>query len=264
MLHHTDQGQGSPALLLHSGGLSSRQWRVLASQLQANHRVLNPDLIGYGGSGPLAPGAGFHFRDDLDALEELLAPIAEPVHLVGHSYGGLLALQLALRAPQRVRSLALYEPVAFGILHGSSDQTEARLIAEESRAMEALADDRDGQGGGEAWMERFVDWWQGAGVWRSLPEGSRAAFLSAGRKTFLEVQSLLADRTPPAAYAALAAPALILAGGRSPEVERMVCRKLAAALPRGRLELLAGAGHMGPLTHLAEVNSKIAAFIDAS
>jgi len=255
-----DDGGGSPALLLHSGGLSSRQWRALSMQVRAKHRVLVPDLLGYGSSTPLPRGADFHFAEDVEILRALVARVGAPVHLVGHSYGGFLALQLALRDPQAVRSLSLFEPVAFGILHGEPGAA-AQPDAAELAAMEAMSEDAGGQGGGEAWMEGFVDWWQGAGTWRSLPEPSRAAFLVAGRKTFLEVRSLLADRTPAAAYRIIEAPALLIAGERSPPVEQRVCARLAEALPHARLERIAKAGHMGPLTHLAQVNGLIAAHL---
>jgi pimeloyl-ACP methyl ester carboxylesterase len=85
----------------------SRQWRKLGQRLAPTHDVLAPDLIGYGGD-PWPPGKPFHFGQDVERLAGLLD---RPADVVGHSYGGLLALQLALAQPERVRSLALYEPV---------------------------------------------------------------------------------------------------------------------------------------------------------
>jgi len=259
-----DEGAGAPVLLIHSGGLSSRQWRGLSSQLRANHRVLSPDLLGYGGSTALAPGADFHFREDLEMVSALLASLGEPAHLVGHSYGGLLALLAAAHTPSQARSLSLFEPVAFGILRNAAPgSADAKLQAGEAASMRALASDENGAGGSEPWLESFVDWWQGAGVWRSLPEPSRTAFLAVGRKTYLEVRSLLADETPASAYRDIPAPALILRGERSPQVEQRVCARLAEALPHARLETISNAGHMGPLTHMGAVNRLIAAHIDA-
>ncbi len=99
-----------PVLLVHSGGFTSRQWRKLAERLAPTHRVLAPDLIGYGASGPWPVGEPFHFRQDVEALAALLAREGAPAHVVGHSYGGFLALQLALAHPASVGSLALDEP----------------------------------------------------------------------------------------------------------------------------------------------------------
>src|SRR5688500_4532898 len=110
----------APVLLVHSGGFTSRQWRKLAALLAPDRRVLAPDLIGYAADTRWPVGEPFHFRQDLEALAAVLAD-EPPAHVVGHSYGGFLALQLALIHPDRVRSLAVYEPVAFGILDEAVD-----------------------------------------------------------------------------------------------------------------------------------------------
>jgi len=261
-IQFSDEGAGPPVVMLHSGGLSSRQWRSLGMALRAAHRVIAPDFLGYGGSSALAADATFEYGEDVEMISALLDTLAAPAHLVGHSYGGLVALQAARRAPEKVRSLALYEPVAFGVLHHQPGGGDSQRDLEEAASAQQLASDDQGRGGGDAWLEGFVDWWQGSGTWRSLPEPSRAAFLAVGRKTFLEVRSLLADRTPASAYDALSMPALLLCGEKSPRIERRVCALLAEALPRARLETLPGAGHMGPLAQMSVVNGLIARHID--
>ena len=254
-LRALDVGAGDPVVLLHSSGMSSRQWRRLADRLAPTHRVIAPDLLGSGNNPPWPDGAPFHFDDDLAALEHLLAGIGGRVHLVGHSYGALLALKLAQRDPARVRSLAAYDPVAWGVLHASGDPEG---LADAARAV-GLRDDEGG--GGEAWFERFVDYWSGAGAWRALAEPARQSFLRVGRKVFYEVRSLIDDRTPASAYAAITAPALFVTGELTPAAERRVVALLAAALPAGSFAEVAGAGHMGPLTHGDAVNALLAAHI---
>ncbi|HMJ55688.1 MAG TPA: alpha/beta hydrolase [Polyangiaceae bacterium] len=253
-----ERGEGEPVVLLHSGGFSARQWRKLVDVLSVTHRVSTPDLLGYGASSPWPVGAAFHPRQDLAALEALLDGLAAPAHVVGHSYGGLLALKLALSRPRAVHSLALFEPVAFGVLDEPADAEARAAIGL------VLGDYRpDAQGGDDVWLGKFVDWWNGPGTWNALGEEVRASFRAVGWKVFQEVLSIGADRTSRSTFATITVPTLLLGGERTPSTEKRVIEKLAAALPNATLKVFAEMGHMGPITHAAIVNGAIAAHIRA-
>lgn len=243
----------TPVLLVHSGGLTSRQWRRLADLLSPRHRVLAPDLLGYGAA-RWPTGKPFHFREDVAFLAALLD---EPAHVVGHSYGGLLALQLALAHPHLVRRIAVYEPVTFGLLDEPADAPTRETISQ-------LGDYHpDPAGVDESWLERFVDWWQGAGAWRKLGAPTRQAFRDVGWKLSQEVASLSADRTDTSRYASITAPTLLLGGERTNPAELHVIRKLARTLPHATLQLFPDLGHMAPITHATTVNAAIASFLAA-
>ncbi len=253
-----------PVLLIHSGGLTSRQWRKLADTLAAEHEVLAPDLLGYGTSGAWPEGQPFHFHQDIAHLEaslDSLAAAGGPVHLVGHSYGGLLALQLALRHASQVGAIAVYEPVAIGVLDAPEDAPARAQLDVARRAYDLGA--TAATGADDAWLAGFVDWWQGPGAWASLAPGTQGAFRAVGWKMSQEVASLLDDATDSAGYGAIAAPTLLLGGAESPMAERRVLAKLAASLPRATLEIFEGMGHMGPVTHGKVVNAAIVAHLAA-
>lgn len=223
-------------MLIHSGGFTSRQWKKLAAQL-APRRVLAPDLIGY--AEPWPDGVPFHFERDVERLAGMLDD--DPVDLVGHSYGGFLALQLALCRP--VRSIAVYEPVAFGVFD------------EESFAIEAF--DRADP---DRWLRGFVEWWNGPGAWEALGADTKQAFRAVGWKLSEEVRTLAADRTGKR-YAQITAPTLLLGGGKSPLAEQRVIDELARILPAATATRFPEMGHMGPITHAAIVNAAIIDFL---
>ncbi len=255
-----EAGRGAPVVMLHSGGMSSRQWRRAAEHLAPSYRVLTPDFVGYGDSGEWPEGERFELADEIEATEALVRGLGEPAHLVGHSYGGFVALKVAAASPAAVRSLAVYEPVAFGVLDGWAD---GKAIAELARDEGGFAGE-GGEGAREAFLRRFIDYWSGEGAWDALRPAARDEFRRGAGKLAQEVRGLLADRTPLAAYAAVAAPTLVLSGELSPPDARRVAELIAGAVPGARLERLAAAGHMGPLTHAGAFLRHLEAHFEAA
>ena len=238
--------------------MSGRQWTRLTDRLASSHRVVVPDLLGYGAN-PRWPGdRGFTLAHEVAAVRALAQELGEPAHWVGHSYGGLIALLLALEAPTLVRSLSLYEPVAFGVLHALGDALGLADLAK-VEASPVFADVT--QGGSEAWMREFIDYWSGSGAWEALAPTARAGFLVSAQKTFLEVKALMAHRVTPEGWRGLEIPTLVLSGSRSPPSARRVAMRLPELLPQARWVELPGAGHLGPLTQANEVNALIAEHI---
>ena len=110
--------QIEPVVLIHCSGSSGAQWRALAASLSDRYHVLAPDLIGYGGSAPWASRAEFCLAQEAALIRSLIGRLQRPVHLVGHSYGGAVALHIARTRPELLRSLTLVEPSAFHLLRG--------------------------------------------------------------------------------------------------------------------------------------------------
>jgi pimeloyl-ACP methyl ester carboxylesterase len=251
-LHVEDSGAGVPVVALHSSGLSSRQWRRLGSGLVARgFRAIVPDLVGHGSSPPWPESTPFTFDVDVGLVRALLEGLDQPAHLVGHSYGAFVGLLAALGAPSRIRSLALYEPVSFGLLDPVEDVDAARELRTVGVTWEPSAEGR------ERWLKAFVEYWSGVGAWDALREDARAEFRRTSWVVHHAVASLVLDRTPASAYAALKAPALLMTGERSTVAAHATIRRLAAALPSARIFTVPGAGHMGPLTHADVVNQAI-------
>jgi pimeloyl-ACP methyl ester carboxylesterase len=114
LAHYRAKGDGPPVVALHGIGRSLEDWTEQQELLRDRFRVYSVDMAGFGKSDPL-PGkhsleslAGF-VADFLDAVGE-----TRPVHLVGNSLGGAVAMQLSVRAPERVRSLVLVSSAGFG------------------------------------------------------------------------------------------------------------------------------------------------------
>jgi pimeloyl-ACP methyl ester carboxylesterase len=111
-------GSGRPLLLLHGVGESAAYWGAVLPGLAGRYAVYAPDLPGYGASDPLGPGAEptpARFAAVMAAfLDTVAGPEAGPVVVMGHSLGGSIALELALRHPEQVGRLVLEDSAGLG------------------------------------------------------------------------------------------------------------------------------------------------------
>jgi pimeloyl-ACP methyl ester carboxylesterase len=239
---------------LHSSTATRAQWRGLAGLLAPEVDTLAFDLHGHG-SAPAWPDAPATLAVDADRVLALAGAPADGIHLVGHSYGGAVALQIALAHTRRVRSLTLYEPVAFGILRAlAPDDAALAEIEEIAHTVAATLNSGDTTGAART----FVNYWGGAPAWDSLGPTQRAsveARLPAVPRHFDALFRAAWDRQT---LAALQMPILVMQGSATRASARRVAQELAGALPHVQRLVLPGAGHLGPITHGPQVNAAIA------
>jgi len=249
-------------IALHCSGAGAGQWRALAAALGPGYELTAPEHYGCDGTGPWTGAHAFTLADEAARTIALIDRSDAKVHLVGHSYGGGVALNVALARPGRIASLTLYEPSAFHLLKTMG--LRAMSASEEIAAIAYEVGERVTEGDFARAAVRFVDYWGGAGAWAALRPSVQAALVRWAPKAPLDFRALMTEPTPPAAYAGLAMPCLVLRGEHAPRPTRLIAELLATRLPAARLAALEGAGHMGPLTHAAAVNELIVAHVNAA
>jgi pimeloyl-ACP methyl ester carboxylesterase len=255
---HRDAGAGPGVVCIHSNASTSGQWRELMDRLAARFLVLAADSYG-AGKGPPWPRR-HNLRSEVELLEPVFARAGTPHVLVGHSYGGAVALLAAALHPRRVRAVVVYEPTLFSLVearHAPPNGVDG--IREVARAAGAAA----AAGDADTAARLFIDFWMGKGAWDATPASRKPAIAQSVLHVDGWWRALSGDTTPLSAFAALDIPVLYLEGGRSPESAHAVARVLVPALRRVQVVRLAALGHMGPITHPALVNAEIESFLQA-
>jgi pimeloyl-ACP methyl ester carboxylesterase len=252
-------GSGAPVVLLHSSLASKSQWTALAERLAPRFRVIAFDLHGYGDNPLPAPASTFTVDDEVRLVRARLDNLVEPserFHLVGHSYGALVAMRFAQLRSSRVVSMSLYEPVAFRMLDDDDpDLLSVRRMAEDVSRLVA-------GGRNQAAAQAFADFWSGNGYYESLPLPTRYAIARRVAKVPLDFQAAMRWRAQASDLQDLAVPSQMLVGTKGPALTRRIGARLAVALGDCRLRSC-DAGHMGPITDASSVNPWIEAFIDS-
>lgn len=254
---------GPTVVCLHSSTATNGQWRALVTALAIRTQVVAPDFHGHGRSPAWPDGRAPSLQIDAQAVQALL-PAEGDLHVVAHSYGAAVAMQVVMNLrrtqPGRVRSLSMYEPVAFGVLHALAPSSPA--LAEITDIAERVARLCGEQDYAEAARE-FLCYWGGPDAWTVLTEEQRAAAAERIRAIPLHFASLFASRWTAQELQQLDIPVLLLHGARTRASARGVADLLGAHLPHVQRMEIAGAGHIGCMTHEAQVNAAILAHLSA-
>jgi len=242
-------------IALHCSGAGAGQWRYLAEALGGRYEVIAPEHYGSESTGPWTGEHAFTIADEAARAIALIDQSEDKVHLVGHSYGGGVALDVALARPDRIASMALYEPSAFHLLRqmGEPGAEAYAEITGVARRICRGVDTGDYRGA----VAAFVDYWNGAGAWDTMRPAAQTALIRWAPKGPLDFQALIDNPTPAEAYRSLAVPVLILRGEHAPVPTHVIADVLSDLLPASQTIAIAGAGHMGPFTHAAEVSALI-------
>ena len=180
--------------------------------------------------------------------------IGTPVHLVGHSYGGGVALKIAHEHPDLVLSLTLIEPSCFHLLAG--DPQDAEFQSEITTLANAVI---DAVSSGNYWegTEQFVDYWSGANSWAAMSHKLKMRLCQTLGKVVLDFRALFNEPAELGDYANITCPVLVLCGEYARGPNRRIVEILADVLPRVTLQMIPRAGHMSPVTHPEVVNGAI-------
>jgi pimeloyl-ACP methyl ester carboxylesterase len=236
-LYYEEHGDGAPIVCVHGTGSSAELWGDAAAVLAARGRVIVYDRRGFSRSErpePLVMDVRLH-TDDAAALIEALG--AAPAVVVGRSQGGEIALDLALRYPDRVRALVLLE--GGGLLLGESTR---RWLGELDELVLAAAESNPG-----SVAETMLRAVLGHDGWAGLPDDVRRIFVENGPAIVAEHRGGLLDVTVEQ-LGRIPQPTLLVAAVDSPPELAEPVEIVAAAIPRARVARVGG-GHLIDPTH---------------
>jgi len=239
-----ESGAGEPLVLVHGSWDDRTVWAGVEGELARDLRVVSYDRRGHSDSGDGAgPGSRRDDEEDLAALIEALA--IAPAHVAANSFGASVALGMAARHGDLVRSLCAHEPPLVSLAPG--DPGVARFLADIDEVLPMI--DR---GEAEAAAREFVERVIAPGVWEHVSRQERT-MMAANAGTFAgEVRD---PDWPVIELAPLAAPrfpVVLTRGDASLPMFGAIMARLSEAMPRAEVRTIPGAGHVPHATHPSE------------
>jgi pimeloyl-ACP methyl ester carboxylesterase len=256
-LPYLDQGHGVPVVFVHGDPGDHRAWEGQREAVAERYRFIAPTQR-YFGTGPWPDdGAGFSMATHADDLAAFVRQLrAGPAHVVGWSYGGAIAIVLAVHHPEWVKSLFVFEP---GLATFVSDPADAQVAGEDRRDMGAPAAMAAKAGDSGAAVRLLIDGVAGQpGTFDRLAPAIRASLLDNARTL------PLSPPPPPINCTQLGqirVPVAIARGEFARPFYRIAAETAHRCIPGSRLIVLPGGGHLAPANHAASFNEALLSFL---
>ncbi|WP_299493347.1 alpha/beta hydrolase [uncultured Shewanella sp.] len=242
-------GSGPVVILLHSSLSSKDQWKNLVKQLSAGFTCVNVDLQGYGSEANKAVHSPYTLQCEVERIQLFLQQqaLSGPYYLVGHSFGGAVALRFADALKQQVKALCVFEPVAFHLLdeaHQNRQQvSELAVRMNNVTAIEAAA--------------LFTNYWNGEGYFAALPKQIQQGLAGMMPKVALDFEAIINEPKTVSDYAAsISANVLLITGQKSRSAAKAVVDVIEGHVHHvTKIEV--NGGHMAPLMQSSLVNPLI-------
>jgi pimeloyl-ACP methyl ester carboxylesterase len=251
-IDYAEMGDGPTVVLVPGSCSTGSAWKPVISAWGPGSRFVTTSLPGYGGTRERRSETDPSMAHVAGAVEAVIRKAGGPVHLVGHSFGGLTALAVTLRARVPLASLSIIEPPAIGILACYDDARELEMFGQ------MLSDyKRDFANGQRDAVVNMIDFYGGAGTFASWPERARSYAMETTPVNLLDWQTAHGFALTQGELARIDVPVLLLCGGDTPQAMHRIVARLGEAIPQAQTDVLEGAAHFMIATHAAEVTARL-------
>lgn len=250
---YNEIGEGPTVVLVPGSCSTGAAWRPLMAHWRNGFRCVTTSLLGYGGTAERRTVGNSDISDEAEVVEAVIRRAACPVHLVGHSFGGLTALAVALRNRQPLLSLTVVEAPAAEILRHSGETLHYGAFRKMTEAyFDALK-------GGEAdAIKQMIDFYGGAGTFAGWPQRVRDYAVETTPANLLDWACAYGFRLTPALLGTIATPTLVLWGEASHPAAQRANELLGQHVPGAATATIAGAAHFMITTHAPQLAELIA------
>jgi pimeloyl-ACP methyl ester carboxylesterase len=250
---YDEAGAGSTVVLVPGSCSTGAAWRPMLAHWKREFRYVTTSLLGYGGTAERRTAGDTDISHEAEAVEAVIRRAACPVHLVGHSFGGLTALAVALRGRVPLLSLTIAEAPAAEILRPMGEYRH--YLAFRNMTDNYYLAYYSGDDGA---IEQMIDFYGGADTFSNWPQRLRDYAIETTPVNLLDWASAYGFELDPALLATVKIPTLVLWGEASHPAAKRANQLLGQCMPNATVAEIAGAAHFMISTHAGEVAEMIA------
>ena len=255
-IDYHESGDGPPVLFVPGSFSAPAAWLGLQKWLPQRYHFVATSLCGYGATEETRSLGDCGIEHETRVIEAVAKTIGAPVHLVGHSFGGVVALATALGGAVEVLSIATFEANPLSLIRERGHMEIFETMQRMSAAFETAyhAGERDAAG-------RIIDFWGGAHSFAAMPETVREICRATAFANVLDWHTAYSFEATMADYARLTIPALVVRGARANPAMVKITEALEASLPNVHPAVIDGASHFLITTHAKDCGELLAGFL---
>lgn len=254
---YEEVGSGPTILFVPGSCSTGSAWRATICRLPGAYRTITTSLPGYGATAERRTPSDTTIDPIAAALEDVVAYAGSPVHLVGHSFGGLAGLAVALRGRVPVKSLTILEAPAPAILplYGEHEHHAAFRRMTDGYIRSHAAGDAEA-------IESMIDFYGGPGTFASWPGGVRDYAVKTTATNILDWASAYDFAPAPDALERLELPVAVAVGEKSHPAVIMANALISRSIPKASFTTIMGASHFMTATHPDEIARLVVRQVD--
>lgn len=256
-IEYDETGQGSTVVLVPGSCSTGAAWRPLIAQWQGAYRCVTTSLMGYGRTTERRGDGDTDIAIGAEIIEAVIRRAGAPVHLVGHSAGGIAALAVALRHPELLRSLTILESPAPEILRACGDDGHYRAFRQMTDSYIAAF-----RGGRRDAIGSMIDFYGGDGTFASWPQRVRNYAIATTAVNIRDWACAYAWDLTPALLSRVTVPTLVLYGETSHPAAKRANERIGQSIPGAEIVALSGAAHFMIATHPRELAAVLTGHFD--
>lgn len=250
MTQNLNQSNSLPMVFIHGSFSNAKSWRKIIELLKNTHTCIAVDLPGHGGQQDPNDFNNPSLQPEFNMISASIQDHPEcrnGIHLIGHSYGGVVALAAAINSDIPVKKLTLFEPVDVRVLpvfgHHSAMDAVLEFIKEYRQALNNNEKNA---------CARVIDFWGGPGSFAAIPTFIQDA-MEPMTKNNIRHWNICKSKPPHLSdYHNITIPVHFIHGSKSNPIAKLISTSLNENIPASKLEVIQGASHFMITTHVDE------------
>jgi len=256
-IDYDESGSGQTIVLVPGSCSTGAAWRPVIGEWNGRFRCVTTSLLGYGGTSERRTKDDASIAYEAEILEAVIRKAGGKVHVVGHSFGGGIALIVALRKRVPLASLTIVEAPAIEFLRGVGEYEHYRTFRDMTEAYFAAF-----EGGDKEAVATMIDFFGGDGTFASWPPRLREYAIETTHVNILDWASAYGFPISPDALATVDVPTLVLCGGASHPAMQRANELLSECIPGASFATIERAAHFMIATHTKKVARMIAQHVE--